>query len=102
MTQAIVTTTTDHDALQCLLSGPVTRETTAVQLAREWGWNRMKVSRRLRQWEDEGRIARRLSREGISTITILAANVHVDVHPPAITLESQAVTPPRRLFTVQR
>lgn len=106
MAQAIATVTTDADALQYLMQGPLTRQTTAVQLARTWGWNRMKVSRRLRLWEEEGRISREVDRNGMSTITVNIGTMNVAVHPAPIVLESQAFTAARRVFipriTMQR
>jgi len=52
MTQAIATVTTDAAALQSLLQGPVSLETSVSELSRQWGWNRMRVLRRLRRWAD--------------------------------------------------
>src|SRR5215468_4912614 len=49
---------TDDEALEDLLSIGRTSKTGSA-LARQWGWNDMRVSRRLRAWEESGLITRR-------------------------------------------
>src|SRR5215470_10335901 len=49
---------TDDEALEDLLSIGRTSMTGSA-LARQWGWNDMRVSRRLRAWEESGLITRR-------------------------------------------
>src|SRR5215471_13991688 len=92
MTQAAATPITDDAALKMLLTGPETRHTSVSELAREWGWNRTRVRRRLTRWSTEGRIARMVDDEGLSTITLVAGTVNVAVLAPVVD-EQNSVRP---------
>ena len=49
----------DMEALAWLRSQPEGRVTvSAAELGRQWGWNRMRTSRRLKAWEHAGLISR--------------------------------------------
>src|SRR5215472_871611 len=103
MAQAIATLTTDHDALQSLLAGPVTLHTSVSELSRTWGWNRMRVLRRLRKWSDDGLITRDIDEtSGRSTITIVKTTVEtvtIDVPVGSNYLPDPDPTPARPVFT---
>jgi len=107
MTQAVTTATTDDAALQHLLTGPSTLQTSVSELARTWGWNRTKVRRRLDRWSAEGLIARAIEEDGRSTITLVAGTVNVAVMVPAPAPEATGVDAPLNvqastpLFSVQ-
>lgn len=79
MAQEITTATTDEAALQSLLAGPSTQLTSVSELARQWGWNRTRVRRRLSRWSADGLIARAIEGDGRSTITLVAGTVNVAV-----------------------
>jgi hypothetical protein len=68
-------TIAEEEALTWLLGQPTGRiETTVADLARQWGWNRTKVLRRLKQWSTQGHIVRTLSSGGRSVITAIKGN----------------------------
>jgi len=93
MTQAIATATTDAAALEYLLAGPSTRHTSVSELARQWGWNRTRVLRRLRRWSDDGLIAREIGDDGSSAITLvntLNTQVNTQVNIAVHTSEPRA------------
>src|SRR3954467_4141328 len=74
----------DMEALTWLRSQPDGRVTaSAAKLGRQWGWNRMRTSRRLKAWEVAGLIRR--NAEAI----IVTPSV-----TPAVTDETSAVTEP--------
>lgn len=99
MAQAIATATTDQDALQSLLAGPATLHTNVSELARTWGWNRMRVLRRLRRWEDDGVLARQIIDDNTSIITITQTTTTVTIAAaPTFELEP-AQAPARAVFT---
>jgi len=60
----------DQEALQWLMVQPARFETSVSELARRWGWNRMRTLRRLRQWTAEEKIRRDMTHGGRSIITI--------------------------------
>src|SRR5215471_821824 len=50
----------EDEALDWLRSQPGGRVTTSdAELGREWGWNRVRVGRRMRAWADRGLIKRK-------------------------------------------
>jgi len=72
----------DRDALTWLRSQPDGRVTaSAAELGRQWGWNRMRTSRRLKSWEVAGLIRR--NAEAIIVTTSVTT---------AVTDETPAVT----------
>ena len=74
----------DREALTWLRSQPDGRVTaSAAELGRQWGWNRMRTSRRLKTWEVEGLIQR--SAEAI---------IVTPSRTPAVTADMPAVTEP--------
>jgi hypothetical protein len=74
----------DEEALAWLGSNtPVTASNT--ELARLWGWNDMKVSRRLKAWAGTGKIARSLTGLTVATPSVMRAvmpSLAVAVSPP--------------------
>ena len=49
----------DGEAIAWLRSQPDGRVTaSAAELARQWGWNRMRAGRRLKAWQEAGHICR--------------------------------------------
>ena len=74
----------DREALTWLRSQPDGRVTaSAAELGRQWGWNRMRTSRRLKSWEVAGLI-RRNAEAIIATSSVT----------PAVTDETPADTEP--------
>ena len=74
----------DREALTWLRSQPDGRVTaSAAELGRQWGWNRMRASRRLKTWEVAGLI-RRNAEAIIATSSVT----------PAVTDETPADTEP--------
>jgi hypothetical protein len=74
----------DREALTWLRSQPDGRVTlSAAELGRQWGWNRMRTSRRLKTWEVAGLIRR--NAEAIIVTTSVT---------PAVTEDPLAVTGP--------
>src|SRR3954453_7674384 len=74
----------DMEALTWLRSQPEGRVTaSAAELGRQWGWNRMRTSRRLKTWELAGLIRR--NAEAIILTTFVT---------PAVTDDMPAVTEP--------
>ena len=95
MAQAIATLTTDHDALQHLLAGPAILHTSVSELSRTWGWNRMRVLRRLRKWSDAGLITREVLDDNRSIITVVKT-----VETTTVTIEAEVIEPAARpVFT---
>lgn len=63
----------DLEALAWLRSQPDGRVTAnAAELARQWGWNRMRAGRRLKAWQDAGQI-RRNAEEIVVTTAVTPA-----------------------------
>src|SRR6516165_9613378 len=63
----------DMEALAWLRSQPDGRVTaSAAELARQWGWNRMRAGRRLRAWQRAGHI-RRNAEEIVVTTAVTSA-----------------------------
>src|SRR5947208_13400220 len=74
----------DREALAWLRSQPDGRVTaSAAELGRQWGWNRMRTSRRLKGWEVAG-----LIRRNAETIIVTTSVT------PAVTDDMPAVTEP--------
>jgi hypothetical protein len=67
------------------------------ELARMWSWNEMRVSRRLRQWEDERHIIRQNGAIYYRTVTAITVDNQCDngVDNIAITAASIHITPTR-------
>ncbi len=67
----------DEDALAWIV-GQGQLETTGTALARDWGWTRSKVRRRLAGWSAAGRITIKAGRRGRTVITPVAPTVAAD------------------------
>jgi hypothetical protein len=68
----------DDEALAWLRQHPSRIETTGVLLARQWGWNRDRVYRRIKRWAEQGEITAEVGRDGNWVITPV-----VEVDDPA-------------------
>lgn len=102
MTQAVLAPTTDEAALQSLLAGPASQLTSISELARQWGWNRTRVRRRLSRWSADGLIARAIEDDGRSTITLVAETVNVLTPALPATVDAPPSTPlSRPAFSLQ-
>jgi len=85
----------DMEALAWLRSQPDGRVTAgAAELGRQWGWNRMRVGRRLRAWQEAGHIRRNaeaiIVTSPVTPTVTEAAGVTV---MPAATVARRSMTP---------
>jgi len=93
----------DMEALAWLRSQPDGRViVSAAELGRQWGWNRMRASRRLRAWQEAGHIRRNAEAIMVITSVTPAVTKAVDVTVmPAATVARRSMTPVRlAAFTV--
>lgn len=92
----------EDEALTWLLGQPSGRlETSVAELARRFGWNRTKASRRLKRWSDDGHITREVRPGGRSVITLKAPAPDPPAHanalvPASATPTAPAITTPDR------
>lgn len=75
---------TDDDALASLMTSGGRIDTSTSALARQWGWDRSRVRRRLTRWQAEGRLTRLTDGDGQTVIL---------VSPPAEVIEAEVVEP---------
>jgi hypothetical protein len=81
----------DTEALTWLRSQPDGRATaSAAELGRQWGWNRMRTSRRLKAWEGAGLIRR--NAEAIIVTTSVTPTVTDDTSTVTETVEVTGVS----------
>ena len=89
----------DREALIWLRSQPDGRVTaSAAELGRQWGWNRMRTSRRLKGWEVAGLIRR--NAEAIIVTTSVTPSV-TDAEPVDVTGVSGSKAIPRTATSVR-
>jgi hypothetical protein len=68
----------DLEAQAWLRSQPDGRVTaSAAELARQWGWNRMRAGRRLKAWQDDGQIRRNAEEIVVTTAVTLAVTAAI-------------------------